>query len=84
MNIKDMGLGDRGHLMKLGDVATIVMGQSPPGSTVSDESGIALLNGPTEFGPHHPAPVQFTTAPRKVRPTRRRALLCARVDHRGA
>ena len=51
--------------MKLGDVATIVMGQSPPGSTVSEESGIALLNGPTEFGPHHPAPVQFTTSPRK-------------------
>ena len=51
--------------VKLGDVATIVMGQSPSGSTVSDELGIALLNGPTEFGPHHSAPVQFTTDPRK-------------------
>ena len=52
--------------VKLGDVATIVMGQSPPGSTVSDDPGIALLNGPTEFGPHHPTPVQFTTDPRKL------------------
>ena len=52
--------------MKLGDVATIVMGQSPPGSTVSDEPGVALLNGPTEFGSHHPIPVQFTTGPRKI------------------
>ena len=51
--------------VKLGDVATIVMGQSPPGSTVSDGPGVALLNGPTEFGSHHPVPVQFTTDPRK-------------------
>ena len=49
----------------LGDVATIIMGQSPPGSTVSNEPGVALLNGPTEFGPHHPEAVQFTTDPRK-------------------
>ena len=51
--------------VKLGSVATIVMGQSPPGSTVSDEPGVALLNGPTEFGAHHPVPVQFTSDPRK-------------------
>ena len=51
--------------LTLGDVATIVMGQSPPGNTVSDEHGVALLNGPTEFGSHHPTAVQFTTNPRK-------------------
>ena len=28
-------------------------------------SGVPLLNGPTEFGPHHPTPKQFTTSPRK-------------------
>ena len=49
----------------LGNVAIIVMGQSPPGSTVSDKPGVALLNGPTEFGPHHPLPVQFTSDPRR-------------------
>ena len=49
----------------LGEVAQIVMGQSPPGTTVSEEGGIALLNGPTEFGSYHPAPAQYTTDPRK-------------------
>ena len=48
-----------------GDVADIVMGQSPPSGTVSGEQGLALLNGPTEFGTHHPTPVQFTTDARK-------------------
>lgn len=50
----------------LGEVATIIMGQSPPGYTTSTEPhGMPLLNGPTEFGPHHPTPVQYTTEPRK-------------------
>ena len=49
----------------LGDVADIVMGQSPLGDTVSDCRGLPLLNGPTEFGTHHPLPVQFSTDPRK-------------------
>ena len=50
----------------LSDVAHIVMGQSPPSSCVSEDTGIPLLNGPTEFGPNHPTPIQFTTAPRKL------------------
>ena len=49
----------------LGDVAEIVMGQSPRGESVSKYHGIALLNGPTEFGSHHPIPVQFTNDPRR-------------------
>ena len=49
----------------LGETAEIVMGQSPPGSTVSTDGGIPLLNGPSEFGVHHPTPVQFTTDPRR-------------------
>ena len=53
------------HKLELGDVAQIIMGQSPLGETVSNDQGIALLNGPTEFGSHHPTPVQFTTDPRK-------------------
>ena len=59
------GSNGRRRAVKLGDIATIVMGQSPPGNTVSNEPGVALLNGPTEFGSHHPVPVQFTTDPRK-------------------
>ena len=49
----------------LGDVAEIAMGQSPPGNTVSPDHGVALLNGPTEFGAHHPTPAQYTTDARK-------------------
>ena len=49
----------------LDDIANIIMGQSPLGETVSSQDGIALLNGPTEFGAHHPHPVQFTTEPRR-------------------
>ena len=43
------------------------MGQSPSGemcNVIGD--GLPLLNGPTEFGSHHPAPVQFTTDGRKI------------------
>ncbi len=54
-----------GKRTTLGDVAHIVTGQSPPGGTVSRDKGLPLLNGPTEFGPHHPTPAQFTTDARK-------------------
>ena len=52
--------------MTLGKVAEIVMGQSPAGDTCNESGkGLPLLNGPTEFGPHHPIPVQYTIDPRK-------------------
>ena len=42
------------------------MGQSPSGDTCNrDGKGLPLLNGPTEFGPMHPYPTQFTTDARK-------------------
>jgi type I restriction enzyme S subunit len=51
----------------LGDVAEIVMGQSPSGDSCNHDSiGLPLLNGPTEFGTHHPFPTQFTTDARKL------------------
>lgn len=47
---------------KLGEIAHIIMGQSPKGEYVNDNgNGIPLLNGPTEFTNWHPIPVQFTT-----------------------
>ena len=50
----------------LGDIADLVMGQSPTGDTCNEVGrGVPLLNGPTEFGGNHPRPVQFTTDPRK-------------------
>ena len=50
----------------LGEIADLVMGQSPTGDTCNEVGrGVPLLNGPTEFGGNHPRPVQFTTDPRK-------------------
>ena len=52
---------------QLGICAEIVMGQSPPGNTTNTSGdGVPLLNGPTEFGSHHPEPTQFTTDARKM------------------
>ena len=67
----------------LGSAADIVMGQSPPGAFVTpDPIGLPLLNGPTEFGSHHPAPVQFTTDARK-RAARGDLLFCVRGSTTG-
>lgn len=50
----------------LGSVASIIMGQSPSGDNVTTTpQGLPLLNGPTEFGPYHPVPVQYTSDVRK-------------------
>ena len=50
---------------RLKDIAVVVMGQSPKGESCSEisDSGMPLLNGPTEFGIRFPKPVQYTTAP---------------------
>ena len=46
------------------DFADVLMGTSPSGNTCNETGeGLPLLNGPTEFGSHHPIAVQFTTAP---------------------
>ncbi len=50
----------------LREFADILMGQSPSGEACNVAGlGLPLLNGPTEYGPHHPTPVQFTTDARK-------------------
>lgn len=48
----------------LGDVASVRMGQSPPGSTYNtDGVGTPLVNGPAQFGPTYPVADKWTTAP---------------------
>ena len=55
------------HTASLRDVASIVMGQSPPGESYNRSGdGVPLLNGPSEFGPVHPVPIQWTSAPTKL------------------
>jgi len=54
------------EVVTLGDIAEIIMGQSPAGETCNEKkTGTPLLNGPTEFGDFHPTPVQYTTDPKK-------------------
>ena len=61
-----VGLAGEWETGILGDIAELVMGQSPTGETCNENGkGVPLLNGPTEFGGSHPRPVQFTTDPRK-------------------
>ena len=52
---------------RLEDIAIIIMGQSPSGEMCNViRDGLPLLNGPTEFGSHHPTPIQFTIDARKI------------------
>lgn len=51
---------------ELQEIADITMGQSPTGDTCNElKNGLPLLNGPTEFGPSYPFPVQYTTDPKR-------------------
>lgn len=51
----------------LGQVAEVIMGQSPPGSSYNTEGdGLPFLQGSAEFGPRHPQPVKWCRAPRKL------------------
>ena len=62
-----MGDANALHVIRLGDVAELLMGNSPPGDTYNDQGeGLPLINGPAEYGPRYPKPVKWTTAPTRV------------------
>lgn len=67
----------------LGDIADVVMGQSPVGTSYNrDGVGAPLINGPTEFTNWHPVARQWTTAPvRFCEP--RDVLICVRGSSTG-
>lgn len=51
---------------KISDIAEVVMGQSPPGTSYNSTGrGIPLVNGPTEFTARYPVKLQWTTEPTK-------------------
>jgi len=51
---------------KLSDIAKIVMGQSPNGESYNDiGEGIALINGPVEFGDYFTIKTKWTIDPKK-------------------
>ena len=60
-------------MKRLGDVAEIVMGQSPPGETVVDwngghnsRNGLPFIQGNAEFGVKSPSPLKWCVQPIKV------------------
>jgi type I restriction enzyme S subunit len=58
---------DRENPVRLGEVAEVLMGQSPPGSSYNTTGhGTPLLNGPTEFGERHPIAKQWTAIPTRL------------------
>lgn len=52
----------------LGNVADIIMGQSPDSKFYSDEKGIPFLQGSAEFGKRYPKNIQFCSQIKKVAP----------------
>ena len=61
------------NVVRLGDVAEIVMGQSPPGATVFDwngdstvSRGLPFIQGNAEFGTNSPKPLKWCAQPAKV------------------
>jgi len=50
-----------------GDVAEVIMGQSPGGTSYNQMgTGVPLINGPTEFTDKYPIKIQWTTQPTKT------------------
>jgi len=65
--IKQEKLYDGWNFIKLGEVAEIVMGQSPPSSTYNKEnSGLPFFQGKTEFGRRHPKIKMYCSHPKKT------------------
>lgn len=60
-------LPDGWEWMKLPDVADIIMGQSPPGSTYNKSgNGLPFYQGKADFGNPYPTPRVYCTKPKKV------------------
>jgi type I restriction enzyme S subunit len=53
--------------LKLPEVADLIMGQSPPGSTYNkDGNGLPFYQGKADFGSHFPTPRVYCSKPKKV------------------
>ncbi|OGZ28910.1 MAG: hypothetical protein A2562_03995 [Candidatus Nealsonbacteria bacterium RIFOXYD1_FULL_39_11] len=52
---------------KLGEVADIVMGQSPPSSSYNERGeGLPFFQGKAEFGEIYPTPVKYCSSPSRI------------------
>jgi type I restriction enzyme, S subunit len=58
---------NRWETKKLGEIATIQMGQSPPGETYnSDGVGLPFFQGKAEFGEEYPTRVKWCSQPSRI------------------
>ncbi|MDT7920159.1 MAG: restriction endonuclease subunit S [Meiothermus sp.] len=56
-----------GGEVQLGEVAEIIMGQSPPGETYNEHGdGLPFFQGVADFNYRHPTPRVFCTAPSRI------------------
>lgn len=54
-------------LVPLGELASVVMGQAPPGDSYNTAgNGISLIAGASDLGQVHPAPARWTNAPSRL------------------
>ena len=52
---------------KLGDVAEVVMGQSPPSSSYNEKGeGLPFFQGKAEFGESYPTPIKYCSSPNRI------------------
>lgn len=67
MSSRSIDLPDGWSVCSLIDVADVVMGQSPPGSTYNtDGDGLPFFQGKAEFGRDFPTPRKWCTAPARI------------------
>lgn len=77
------GFSGEWEVKKLGDIAEVIMGQSPVGTSYNrDGNGYPLINGPTEFTDKHPIKIQWTNQPTKFC-KKNDILLCVRGSSTG-
>lgn len=58
---------DKWELKRLGEISTIIMGQSPPSSTYNEVGeGLPFFQGKTEFTEKHPVAVKWCSKPNKI------------------
>jgi type I restriction enzyme S subunit len=57
------------RVVRLGEVATILMGQSPPSESYNSQGiGLPFLQGKAEFGEVYPTPIKWCSRPLRISP----------------
>jgi len=55
------------EVKKLGDVAEVIMGQSPPSSSYNERGeGLPFFQGKAEFGETYPIPIKYCSSPSRI------------------